>query len=79
MVKLPVTDRPTIAYNRYIAALIELGLRDDTLIKVEIDAIHLNMTITEHLLNADGEIVLNATVERVVSIARPRPPEVMKG
>lgn len=60
-----------ICHDRFLAALMELGLRDDTLISLHVA----NGTVTtvEHLLDADGRIVIGASVTREVEILQARP------
>lgn len=62
---------PAVEHSRYLAALMELGIRDDTLISLEIKAGV--MTTVEHLLDADGRIVIGCTVTREREILPARP------
>lgn len=52
--------------SRFIAATIELGIRDDTLVSLKIEAGI--MEVTERLLDADGRVVLGAHVVREIPI-----------
>lgn len=67
---------PALPWSRFVAATIELGIRDDTLLTLQVDAVARTITVTEQVLDNEGRVILGAHSVREIVVAAP---EVLKG